>query len=74
MKDLKEVVKPFYTKCLTVNEGTNTAEVMGKLLADNFQSLSSTETKGKAELTGQVQHLRTINWFKYTISKIGPQQ
>ena len=56
MKDLKEVVKPFYTKCLTVNEGTNTAEVMGKLLADNFQSLSSAETKGKAQLTGQVQH------------------
>jgi predicted ester cyclase len=28
---------------------------MGKLLADSFQSVNSAETKGKAQLTGQVQ-------------------
>ncbi len=55
MSDLKEIVKPFYTRCLTVNSTTNTVEVMDKLLADNFQSISSSETKGKAQLTGQVQ-------------------
>ena len=36
MENLKEIVKPFYTQCLTVNAETNLAELMGKLLADNF--------------------------------------
>ena len=53
--DLKEVVRPFYTKCLTVNPNTDVAEVMGKLLADNFQSIGSVDTKPKAKLIGQLQ-------------------
>ncbi|MBF0543158.1 MAG: ester cyclase [Candidatus Riflebacteria bacterium] len=55
MNDLKEVVRPFYTQCLTVNNEVNVAELMGKLLADNFESRSSVEVKGKAQLIGQIQ-------------------
>lgn len=55
MQDLKNVVLPFYTKCLTVNPGTNVADEMGKILADDFQSLNTKETKGKAQLIGQIQ-------------------
>ena len=55
MSDLKEIVRPFYTQCLTVNAKTNVAERMGKLLADNFQSLGSVDSKGKAQLIGQIQ-------------------
>jgi predicted ester cyclase len=55
MDNLKEIVRPFYTQCLTVNTEANVAEIMGKLLADSFQSVNSAETKGKAQLTGQVQ-------------------
>ena len=55
MENLKEIVKPFYTKCLTVNNDANIAEIMGNLLADDFQSITVAETKGKAQLTAQVQ-------------------
>ncbi|MBI3241255.1 MAG: ester cyclase [Chloroflexi bacterium] len=55
MSDLKEIVRPFYTQCLTVNPGTNVAEVMGKILADDFQSKGSADVKGKAQLIGQIQ-------------------
>lgn len=55
MQKFKEIVMPFYTKCLTVNKDTNVSELMGKLLADDFKSISSTEIKSKAQLTGQVQ-------------------
>lgn len=55
MSDLKEIVRPFYTKCLTVNKETNVAELMGKILADNFQSFGSADVKPKAQLIGQIQ-------------------
>ena len=54
MENLKEVVRPFYTECLTVNPHTNTNEVLGKLLADDFQSHNAKESKGKQQLTGQI--------------------
>lgn len=56
MADLKEIVRPFYTQCLTVNSTTDVAALMGKLLADDFASINSAETKTKAQLTAQVQH------------------
>lgn len=56
MSDLKEIVRPFYTQCLTVNPDTNVAEAMGKILADNFQSLGSADAKSKAQLIGQIQY------------------
>ncbi len=55
MDNLKEIVRPFYTKCLTVNPDTNAAELMGKLLADGFQSKGSADVKTKEQLIGQVQ-------------------
>lgn len=55
MEDNKKIVGQLYTDCLTVNPTADAAEVMGRLLADDFQSIGSADTKGKAELTGQVQ-------------------
>jgi steroid delta-isomerase-like uncharacterized protein len=57
MSDVKEIVRPFYTRCLTVNPTTNVAETMGKLLADNFVSMGSVDAdaKSKAQLIGQIQ-------------------
>jgi predicted ester cyclase len=54
MSELKKMVAIFYNECLTVNEKTNTNEVLEKLLADDFQSINAKETKGKAQLIGQV--------------------
>lgn len=54
-EDLTEVVAPFYSQGLTVNAETDVAELMGELLADDFQSIGSVETKSKDELTQQVQ-------------------
>ncbi|OCR00309.1 hypothetical protein BCD67_25245 [Oscillatoriales cyanobacterium USR001] len=53
--NIKEVVRPFYTKCLTVNPNTNVAEVMGKILANDFKSFGSADVKGKEQLIKQVQ-------------------
>jgi predicted ester cyclase len=55
MDNLKHVVTPFYTQCLTVNPDTNVAEAMGKILADGFQSKGSTDAKSKEQLIGQIQ-------------------
>ncbi len=55
MSDIKTTVKAFYTDCLTVNNHTDVAKVMGNLLADDFQSINAKETKGKAQLIGQIQ-------------------
>ncbi|MFZ4797088.1 MAG: ester cyclase [Bacteroidia bacterium] len=54
MSEFKKLVATFYNDCLTVNEKTNTNEVLEKLLADDFQSINAKETKGKAQLIGQV--------------------
>lgn len=51
----KDIVKSFYTDCLTVNNHADAAVVMGKLLADDFQSINAKETKSKAALTKQIQ-------------------
>ncbi len=55
MENLKDVVTPFYTKCLTVNAETNVAEAMDKILATNFQSRGSADVKTKEQLIGQIQ-------------------
>ena len=54
MENIKDIVKTFYTECLTVNNNTNTNEVLEKLLADNFQSHNAKESKSKAQLIGQI--------------------
>lgn len=55
MEDLKEIVKPLYTDCLTVNTHADAAAIMGGMFADDFKSTGSVETKGKAEFIGQIQ-------------------
>jgi len=54
MENLKEIVKPLYTDCFTVNTRTDVGAAMGKLLADDFQSIGA-DTKTKAQLIGQIQ-------------------
>lgn len=54
MHDLKEIVRPFYTHCLTVNDAGEPSALMGRLLAEGFQSYGSVDAKGKAQLIGQV--------------------
>lgn len=51
----KDTVRAFYTDCLTVNDRTDVAATMGRLLNDDFKSIGSVDSKGKAQLTGQVQ-------------------
>lgn len=58
--DLKEVVKPFYTKCLTVNQDINVSELMGNLLTDDFQSVGSAEIKNKEKMIGSLQFFRNL--------------
>ena len=55
MEDIKGIVRQLYTDCLTVNTRANAGEVMGRLLADNFQSMGSADAKGKMEFIGQIQ-------------------
>ena len=47
-----DVVAPFYNKCLTVNPDSNVAELMGKILAEGFQSKGSADVKTKEQLIG----------------------
>jgi len=71
MDNLKELVKTFYTDCLTVNNHADVASIMGKLLADDFQSINAKETKTKAMLTGQVQFFwKLIPDLKWTPEEI----
>ena len=50
-----KTVKAFYTDCLTVNDKADPASVMERILADNFESIGSMDTKGKKQLIGQIQ-------------------
>ena len=54
MDHSQEAVKAFYRKCLTVNPETNVTETMTQILADDFVSSGSVETKTKEQLIGQV--------------------
>ena len=50
----KDLLTVFYRKCMTVNADTNTNEVLGNILADNFVSNGSVESKTKDQLIGQI--------------------
>jgi hypothetical protein len=49
-----ETLTTFYGKCLTVNEGTDTTELLGQILADDFASYGSVDSKTKTQLTNQI--------------------
>lgn len=71
MKSAKEIVTPFYTQCLTVNKENKIAEILGATLAENFKSHSSSETKGKEQLIGQLQYFwKLIPDLKWDIQEI----
>jgi steroid delta-isomerase-like uncharacterized protein len=55
MEDPKDVVRPLYTDCFTVNTRADASAVMNRILADDFQSLNAAGAKSKAQLIGQVQ-------------------
>ncbi len=50
----KEALMAFYEKALTVNSKTNPAAVCSEILANNFVSKGSVESKNKEQLTGQL--------------------
>lgn len=50
----KEALLAFYEKALTVNTETRPEPVLAKILADNFVSKGSVESKTKEQLTGQL--------------------
>jgi steroid delta-isomerase-like uncharacterized protein len=54
MDRAKDTITTFYTKCLTVNSGTNVSETLSKVLADDFISSGSVESKTKEQLIGQI--------------------
>lgn len=51
----KEALTAFYRKALTVNTETSPTEVLSKVLAGNFISYGSADSKGKEQLIGQVE-------------------
>ena len=50
----KEALLAFYEKALTVNSETRPEPVLANILADNFVSKGSIESKNKEQLTGQL--------------------
>ena len=65
-EEVQAIVAHFYKQALTVNTTTTPAEVLGKILADGFQSINSQETKDKATLIKQVgffwQLIPNLEW------------
>ena len=54
MTNPKDVVRAFYTECLTVNENVHLHEKLQALLADDFESRNAAETKGKQVMIAQI--------------------
>jgi len=50
----KEALLAFYEKALTVNTETRPEAVLAEILAENFESKGSVESKTKEQLTGQL--------------------
>ncbi len=77
MENMKELVKSFYTKCLTVNSDTNLPEFTNQLLDDNFLSINAKETKSKQILIGQLQYfwklIPDLKWEPKEIIQEGNQ-
>ncbi|WP_312343431.1 ester cyclase [Chryseobacterium binzhouense] len=51
----KEALMAFYNKALTVNTATTPTAVLSEVLADDFTSYGSVDSKGKPALMGQVE-------------------
>jgi steroid delta-isomerase-like uncharacterized protein len=55
MADLKEILKSLYADAFSVNPRTDPASVLNRLLAEDFQSVGSADSKSKPQLIGQLQ-------------------
>ena len=53
--EARAIVNEFYAKALTVNAETTPTAVLERILADDFQSINSQDTKPKAVLAKQVE-------------------
>jgi len=51
----RDALISFYRKRLTVNTETTPAQILSSVLADNFVSYGTEESKGKAQLIGQLE-------------------
>jgi len=51
----RDALISFYRKGLTVNTETTPAQILSSVLADNFVSYGTEESKGKAQLIGQLE-------------------
>lgn len=56
----KEALTAFYKKALTINTETTPTAVLTEVLADDFVSSGSVESKGKPQLIGQVEFFWTL--------------
>jgi steroid delta-isomerase-like uncharacterized protein len=64
-------VESFYKKALTVNTETTPTSVLSTVLADDFLSSGSAESKGKVQLTGQVEFFwKLIPDLKWEIQEV----
>ena len=71
MDQLADLVRPFYTDCLTVNTHSDAAAVMQRLLADDFVSRGSVDVKSKAQLIGQIQFFwKLVPDLKWDIQQV----
>lgn len=57
MQNLKELIKPFYTELLSANSSANSAEIIDKLIADDFRHINTAETKDKTQFKEHVPGL-----------------
>ncbi len=75
MENIKDLVKTFYTECLTVNNRSNPVDIMNKLLADDFKSVNAQETKTKQALIGQIgffwKFVPDLKWIPQEILQEG---
>ncbi len=62
----KQALTAFYRKALTVNTETTPTKVLTEVLANDFISHGSVESKGKPALMGQVEYfwklIPDLNW------------
>jgi steroid delta-isomerase-like uncharacterized protein len=75
MTDNTDAVMAFYQEALTVNTAKNPAEVLNKILADNFVSYGSVDSKTKEKLIAQVgffwQLIPDLKWEPVAILSSG---
>ena len=71
MDNLKDIVKPLYTECLTAHPGSSPSLVMNQLLSDQFLSINTGETKEKPKFVAAVEYFwRLIPDLKWDVQEM----